>query len=465
MFKKSVYIERRNKLKKLVNSGIILIPGNNESPMNYPANGYHFRQDSNFLYFFGQDIPGMAGVIDVDNDTEYIFADDVDIDDIIWMGPQPTVKALASEVGVENSRKFGDLADFLKSAKAKKRTIHFPPLYRNDHMIYFNNVLGIPFNGMNKYASEALIKAIVELRSIKDQYEIAELDKACDIGYMMHTEAMRMAQSGVGEREVAGRMEGISLSHGGVPSFPIILSVNGQTLHNHYHGNVMQEGNLMLADAGCETTMHYPSDHTRTTPVGGKFTQKQKEIYQIVLDSNNYAAEIMKPGVTNLWVHMKAAEVLVKGLKDLGIMKGDPEEAVTTGAYALFQPHGLGHMIGLDVHDMEGLGENYVGYDEKTKRPEIFGLAALRLGRELQPGFVLSNEPGCYFIPELIELWKRDKKHSAFINYDKLDDYVDFGGIRIEDDILITDKGSRLLGQKRIPVTPDEVEQTCQGMR
>ncbi|MGC9331673.1 MAG: M24B family metallopeptidase, partial [Bacteroidales bacterium] len=305
----------------------------------------------------------------------------------------------------------------------------------------------------------------VKLRSIKDQYEIAELDKACDIGYMMHTEAMRMAQPGVVEREVAGRMEGISLSHGGVPSFPIILSVNGQTLHNHYHGNVMQEGDLMLADAGCETTMHYPSDHTRTTPVGGKFTQKQKEIYQIVLDANNHAAKIMKPGVTNLWVHMKAAEVLVKGLKDLGIMKGDPEEAVAKGAYVLFQPHGLGHMMGLDVHDMESLGENYVGYDEKTKRPEIFGLAALRLGRELKPGFVLSNEPGCYFIPELIELWKRDKKHTEFINYDKLKDYVEFGGIRLEDDILITEKGSRLLGQKRIPITPDEVEQICQGKR
>ncbi|MFO7789433.1 MAG: aminopeptidase P family protein [Bacteroidota bacterium] len=465
MFKKDVYIERRNKLKKLVKSGIILIPGNNESPMNYPANGYHFRQDSNFLYFFGQDIPGMAGVIDVDNDTEYIFADDVDIDDIVWMGPQPSVKTLASEVGVENSDKYGALVDFLRQAQDKGRKIHFPPLYRHDHMIFFNNVLGVPFDEMDKHASVELIKAIVELRSIKDQYEIAELDKASDIGYMMHTEAMRMAHPGVVEREVAGRMEGISLSHGGIPSFPIILTINGQTLHNHYHGNVMQEGDLMLADAGCETTLHYASDHTRTTPVGGKFTQKQKEVYQIVLNANNHAAKITKPGVTYQWVHLQAAEVLAKGLTELGIMKGNPEEAVMKGAHALFQPHGLGHMMGLDAHDMEGLGEDYVGYDNKVKRAEIFGLAGLRLGRELKPGFVITDEPGCYFIPELIELWKRDKKHTEFINYDKLKDYMDFGGIRLEDDLLVTEKGARLLGQKRIPITPDEVEQTCQGKR
>ncbi|MFP4664106.1 MAG: aminopeptidase P family protein [Bacteroidales bacterium] len=461
MFKKEVYIERRKKLRDLVQSGIIVIPGNNESPMNYPSNGYHFRQDSNFLYFFGQDIPGMVGVIDADSGDEYLFADDVDIEDIVWMGPQPSIKALAVEVGVEKSDEFSALADFLKVAQTKKRKIHFTPLYRHDHMIYFHNVLGLPFNAMNTHASTELIKACVELRSIKDQYEIAEIDKACDIGYMMHTNAMKMAKPGIVEREVSGRMEGISLSHGGVPSFPIILTVNGQTLHNHYHGNVMQKGDLMLADAGCETTMHYASDHTRTTPVGGKFTQQQKDIYQIVLDANNYAAKITRPGVTYRWVHLKAAEVLAKGLTELGIMKGDYEEAVMNGAHALFQPHGLGHMMGLDVHDMEGLGEDFAGYDDKVKRADQFGLSGLRLGRELKEGFVLTNEPGCYFIPELIDLWKRDKKHTAFINYEKLESYRDFGGIRLEDDLLVTKDGNRLLGQKRIPIKPEEVENVC----
>jgi Xaa-Pro aminopeptidase len=458
MFKREVYINRRAKLKNLVKDGIILILGNNESPMNYPANGYHFRQDSDFLYFFGHDHAGMAGVIDVDSGDDFLFADDVSMDDIIWMGPQPSVKSLAQEIGVEKTAPFGDLANLLVKAADSGRNVHILPQYRHDNMIYLNQVLGIPFDKMKEAASVELIKAIVSLRSIKDEYEIAEIDKACDIGYIMHTEAMKKAAPGVVEREVAGLMEGISLSYGGVPSFPIILSVNGQTLHNHYHGNVMQDGDLMLADAGCETTLHYASDNTRTSPVGGKFTSKQREIYEIVMNANNHAMSLIKPGITYREVHLAAAKVLASGLTELGIMKGNPEEAVREGAHALFQPHGLGHMMGLDVHDMEGLGENYVGYDEKIKRATQFGLSGLRLGRELKPGFVLTNEPGCYFIPELIDSWKAANKFMDFINYEKLESYRNFGGIRLEDDILVTPEGNRLLGSKRIPITPEEVE-------
>jgi Xaa-Pro aminopeptidase len=398
MFKREVYINRRAKLKKLVKDGIILILGNNESPMNYPANGYHFRQDSDFLYFFGHDHAGMAGVIDVDSGDEFLFADDVSMDDIIWMGPQPSVKSLASEVGIEKTAPFGDLANLLVKATDSGRNVHILPQYRHDNMIYLNQVLGIPFDKMKDAVSVELIKAIVALRSIKDEYEIAEIDKACDIGYIMHTEAMKKAAPGVIEREVAGLMEGISLSRGGVPSFPIILSVNGQTLHNHYHGNVMKEGDLMLADAGCETTLHYASDNTRTSPVSGKFTAKQREVYEIVMNANNHAMSLIKPGITYREVHLAVAKVLASGLTELGIMKGNPDDAVREGAHALFQPHGLGHMMGLDVHDMEGLGENYVGYDDKIKRASQFGLSGLRLGRELKPGFVLTNEPAISFL-------------------------------------------------------------------
>ncbi len=412
MFKKEVYINRRKRLTELVKDGVILILGNNESPMNYPDNGYHFRQDSDFLYFFGLDHPGMAGVIDVNAGEDIIFANDVDMDDIIWMGPQPSVQSMGDEVGVKKTFPFGDLAKYLVKAADSGRKIHILPQYRSDNMIYLHQVLGIPFDKMKEAASMELIKAVVELRSVKEDCEIVEIDKACDIGYIMHTEAMKMAMPGVVERKIAGYMEGISLSYGGVPSFPIILSVNGQTLHNHYHGNVMEKGRLMLADAGCETTMHYASDNTRTSPVGGKFTQKQREVYEVVMNANNHAMSLAKPGIAYKEVHLEAAKVLATGLTELGIMKGNPEEAVKAGAHALFQPHGLGHMMGLDVHDMEGFGEDNVGYDNEIQRSTQFGLSGLRLGRRLQKGFVITVEPGCYFIPELISQWKSQNKHT-----------------------------------------------------
>ncbi len=462
MFPKEVYTERRNKLRNEIGSGLVLFPGNSEAPMNYPANGYHFRQDSNFLYFFGLDHPDLAGVIDIDNKKDYIFGNDVSMDDIIWMGPQPSMKERAEEVGVPNTMPFDDLKDFLNNKINKGSQIHFPPPYRGQHLVQLKQLLGIMPERIDEYISIELIKAIVKLRSVKDRYEIKEIEKAIAIAYDMHTTAMKMAMPGVIEREIAGRIEGISLSQGGPVSFPIILSIHGETLHNHHHGNTLEEGRMMVTDAGAETTMHYASDITRSVPVGGKFNQRQKEIYEIVLNANMTAIEAIKPGIPYRGVHLVACEVLALGLKDLGIMKGDVKEAVRQGAHAMFMPHGLGHMMGLDVHDMEGLGEDYVGYDEKTKRSEQFGTAFLRLGRELQTGFVLTVEPGCYFIPALIDLWRKENKFTDFINYKEVEKYKDFGGIRIEDDVLVTDTACRVLG-KPIPKTVSEVEEVMKG--
>lgn len=457
MFAPEIYQNRRNKLKNILGKGLYLFLGNVDSPMNYPANQYHFRQDSTFLYFFGINLPGFTAIIDIDNDKEIIFADDVDIDDIIWMGPQPKVSELALKCNIHETYPYGKLEEFIKNTY-KGRKINFLPPYRHYNMMLIYNLLGIPFDKQKNEASVDFIKAVVELRNVKEKIEIVEIEKACNIGYLMHTTAMKMAKPGIVEREIAGVMEGISLSYGAQPSFPIILTKNGQTLHNHYHGNTLQKGDLMLADAGAQSTMFYASDNTRTVPVGGKFTQKQKDVYQIVLNAINGSIKLMKPGVTYLWVHLQACEILADGLKNLGLMKGDTKEAVQLGAHALFMPHGLGHMMGLDVHDMEDLGQIYVGYDEKTRPSQIFGTAFLRMGKELKEGYVLTNEPGIYFIPELIELWKKEKKFEQFINYEKLEDYKNFGGIRLEDDILITKDGCKILGDKRIPIEIEEIE-------
>jgi Xaa-Pro aminopeptidase len=459
MFKKDVYIERRKKLKQKINSGLIVILGNEEAAMNYPGNDYLFRQDSSFLYYFGLDMPGLTGIIDVDNDKEYIFGDDVDLEDIIWMGPQPSMKELSYNVGVENSHPTKELSDFLKKAKSSGQKIHTLPFYRGDNIIRFAELLGINHKETEQYISKELILAIIEMRNIKDQYEIEELEKAAAIGYEMHVKAMKMCKPGVYEREISGVLEGITRTHDGMISFPVILTQHGETLHNHYHGNMLEEGKLMLTDAGAETTMHYASDFTRTIPVSGKYTEPQKEIYNIVLEANNKAREMTKPGVPYLDVHTEAVRTIVKGLNDLGIMKGDVEEAVQNGAHAMFMPHGLGHPMGLDVHDMEGLGENLVGYDEEIPRPTLFGFSGLRFGKRVQAGNVLTNEPGCYFIPELIEKWQKEKKFEQFINYDKVNEYIGFGGVRLEDDILVTNDGCRILG-KRIPITVEEVEKT-----
>ena len=463
MFKKEVYIDRRNRLKNKIKSGLVLFLGNQEAAFNYPDNTYHFRQDSSFLYFFGLDLPNLAGLIDLESGKEYLFGNDFTIDDIIWMGPQPKIKELAASVGVENTEPMNHLGNYLRNANNQDRIIHVLPFYRGDTIIQFSNMLEISHTEAENYVSVDLIKAVVELRSIKDKFEIEELIKAAAIGYKMHVTSMKMAKPGIVEQEIAGTLEGIALAYGASLSFPIILSQNGETLHNHFHGNILEEGRLLLTDTGAETTMHYASDNTRTCPVGGKFSQKQKDIYNIVLNGINHGISLTKPGITYQSIHLEVAKILAKGLTDLGLMKGNPEDAVREGAHAMFMPHGLGHMMGLDVHDMENLGENYVGYDDEVKRATQFGLRGLRLGRRLQPGFVLTNEPGIYFIPDLIKKWKAEKINSSFINYDKvLNEYSDFGGIRLEDDILVTETGNQLIG-KRIPITVEEVEETMRS--
>ncbi|WP_372948931.1 aminopeptidase P family protein [Mariniphaga sp.] len=462
MFEKEIYTHRRNKLKNKVSNGIALFLGNMESPMNYPANTFHYRQDSSFLYFFGLDFPGLAGVIDFDNGEDYIFGNDVDLDDIIWMGPQVTIQENATKVGVAKTAPLAKLNDFLSNAIKQGRKIHFLPPYRGENKIWLEQLLGISALRIGEYASVELIKAVVDLRSVKEPEEIEEIKKACATGYEMHVAAMKLAKPGVREQQIAGTIEGIAAAGGGMISFPIILSQNGETLHNHDHSQILKEGRLMLTDAGAESLLHYASDFTRTVPVGGKFTQKQRDIYEIVLAANNKATELTKPGVTYKSVHLAASEVIAAGLKDLGIMKGDVKEAVANGAHALFFPHGLGHMMGLDVHDMEDLGQIYVGYDDEIRPSEQFGIAALRLGRRLQPGFVVTNEPGIYFIPALIDQWQRDKTNADFINFDKVNEYRQFGGIRLEDDILVTETGSEIIG-KRVPVEADEVEKIVAG--
>lgn len=459
MFETSVYKNRRARLKEKVKSGLVLILGNGEAPANYTDNTYKFRQDSSFLYFFGLNQPGFAGVIDIDSGDEYLFGNDVDMDDIIWMGPQPSVKDMAARVGVSKTAPFARLADCMKTAISQGRRIHFLPPYRFRNMLLLEELLGIRPALVKNYASLELIKAVVDLRSVKEPCEIEEITKACNIGYEMHTAAMRNCKPGVKEQYIAGLIEGIAASYGSMVSFPVILSQNGETLHNHDHGQILQEGRMMLTDAGAEEVSHYCSDFTRTVPVGGKFLTRQKEVYNIVLAANNKAIEIAKPGVTYQYVHLEVCKVLAQGLKDLGLMKGDVNEAVAAGAHALFMPHGLGHMMGLDVHDMEDLGQIYVGYDDETRPIDQFGTSSLRMGRRLQEGFVITDEPGCYFIPALIDQWRAQGMHKEFLNYDKIETFKDFGGIRLEDDILIIPGGSRFLGDKRTPITVEEVEE------
>lgn len=459
MFEQKTYINRRKNLKKQLDSGIVVILGNVDASMNYPSNGYHFRQDSNYLYFFGLDIQGFAGIMDIDNNKDIVFGDDVTMDDVIWMGDQPTVNELSQQVGADSSAPYSEFAKYVQKAKSEGRKIHLYPTYRGEHDLELSKVLDVSCSEVNSFVSEPLIKATVALRSVKEDVEIAEIEKAVDIAHEMHTTAMKMAHPGTMEREIAGTIEGISLAKGGPVSFPIILTINGQILHNHYHGNLLSEGRMMVTDAGAEVPTHYASDITRSVPVGGKFNSRQKSIYEIVLEANMKAIKHTKPGVQNKELHLMAVKTVAEGLKGLGILKGNIDDAVSQGAHAMFMPHGLGHMMGLDVHDMEGLGEDYVGYGDELKRSSQFGLSGLRLARTLQKGFVFTIEPGCYFIPKLIDRWKAEGKFKDFVNYDELEKYKDFGGIRIEDDVLVTENGYKVLG-KPIPKTVEEIERT-----
>lgn len=461
MFSTQTYIERRRVLKEKVGSGLLLIPGNEEAPMNYPSNTYTFRQDSTFLYYFGLDRDGLFGVIDIDNDKEIIFGYDYTIDDIVWMGPQPKILDEAKKVGVNETYPLEKLEEYLAKAKSSGQTIHFLPQYRFQNKMRFEKLLGLKSFEVDNHRSEKFTKAVIEQRSIKSEDELREIEYAIDISYEMYTTAMKLAKPGLKEREIYGKLNGIANSMGSGVSFPVICSVHGETLHNHHYENTMKDGDLLLIDSGAESLLHYASDITRTFPVNGKFTEEQKDIYNIVLASQLKAIDSIKPGLKFREVHLIASEVIAEGLRDIGLMKGDPKEAVKQGAHALFFPHGLGHAMGLDVHDLEGLGENLVGYDKDTQRSEQFGLSALRFGKELQPGNVLTVEPGIYFIPELIEMWKAENKLSDFINYDKVEKYKNFGGIRIEDDIVVTESSCRVLGKNPIPKQVEDVEAAC----
>jgi Xaa-Pro aminopeptidase len=446
MFDKKIYQQRRDKLAKQVKSGLLLFLGNNESPMNYPANTYRYRQDSTFLYFFGLSFPGLAAVIDIDEKRQTVFGNDLDLDDIIWMGPQLALKSRCARIGIGETQPLAKLEETLKNALRLGRKIHFLPPYRPENAVQLEKLLGIQHAAVKSYASPDFIKAVVALRSIKGREEIAEIEAAMGTTAAMYREAMAMTRPGIFERDVAGKIEGIALAGGGQLSFPAIVTVHGETLHNHYHGNLLQKGDLLIIDSGYESESGYATDITRTIPVSGKFSQQQKAIYETVLDMQLTAIAMIKPGASYRAIHLKACEILVRHFKELGLMKGDSAAAVAAGAHALFFPHGLGHMMGLDVHDMEDLGETHVGYDDKSKRSQQFGLAYLRLAKKLEPGYVLTVEPGIYFIPALIDQWRAEKKHAAFINYPEVEKFRGFGGMRIEDDILVTSRGGRVLG-------------------
>lgn len=457
LFSQEIYTERRQRLRELVDSGLIVLMGNNDSPMNYPANGYKFRQDSSFLYFFGHVRDGLVGVIDCDSGEEWLVGDDIDIDDIIWYGTVRSVAVMAEEVGVAGSKPMAALAEMVDAAKQKGREVHVLPPYRYDTKIQLGDLLGT--HPLKVQASQKLIDAVVKLRSVKSPEEVREIEAACAIGYMMQTTAMSLCRPGTTEQYIAGVIGGIASSYGCITSFPSIVTQHGEVMHGYPSNTPLEEGRLLLVDCGAETNSNYCSDHTRTSPVGGKFTQRQREIHDIVADCHDLAMEKAKPGVKYLDVHLDVCRLMTDRLKALGLMRGDTEEAVRAGAHALFLPHGLGHMMGMDVHDMEGLGQVHVGYDKETRPSAQFGLASLRMGRRLQKGFVVTDEPGIYFIPALIDLWRKEGTCAEFLCFDKIEQYKDFGGVRIEDDILITVDGCRPLGEERIPYRAVEIEE------
>ena len=458
LFDKETYVQRRATLREKVGSGLIILLGNNNAPCNYPANAYTFRQDSSFLYFTGQDRDSLAFVLDCDSGREWLLGDDIDIEDIIWTGFVPSVADLASECGISCSAPYGKLKELVADARKQGREVHFLPPYRHDHMILLADMLGIHPLATRDAASVKLIKAVVDMRSVKSDGEIAEIERAMAIGYQMHTAAMKACRPGVTEKSIEGIMEGIAMGQGAKVSFSSIVSMHGEIFHGNPSLRPLEPGRLLLVDAGAETVNNYCSDNTRTMPVSGKFTSMQRDIYSIVEACHDLVIERARPGMKWFDMHLDVCRLMTSRLIDLGLMKGNVEDAVQAGAHAMFLQHGLGHMMGMDVHDMEGLGQIYVGFDEEVRPSNQFGTNCLRCGRRLHPGFVLTDEPGIYFIPALIDKWKSEKKHMDFLNYDKIENYRDFGGIRIEDDILITNTGCRVLGKEIIPYHPDDIE-------
>ncbi len=456
LFSSETYISRRNQLKETVGSGLILVPGNDEAPMNYPDNHYRYRQDSTFLYYFGLNQPGLNAVIDCDSGEDILFGDEFTLEEIIWMGQQETLSSKAEKVGIINIRPAQAIHSFMEIARLKK--VHFLPPYRFDNQQKIARWLEIPLRNLHENASEKLTMAVINQRAVKSTEEIEQMTEAVNISGQMHINAMQAIKPDKYEYEVVSEIYRTAKANNAYLSYPAIFTINGQTLHNHYHGNVMKAGQLVLNDSGAENSMCYAGDITRTAPVSGQFTSKQKEIYDIVLEMETTAIESLKPGKMYRDVHLSANRLMLTRLKELGMVRGDVDQMVLLGVGGLFMPHGLGHMIGLDVHDMEDLGENHVGYRAGLERSNQLGLKSLRLARELEEGFVLTVEPGIYFIPELIEKWKSEKRFAEFVNYEKLENYYDFGGIRIEDNVLITHSGHEILGNP-IPKTTSEVEE------
>ncbi len=473
MFESKVYVNRRKALLGQMaartaegNRGVAVFLGNVDAAQNYRGNDYKFRQDSSFLYFWGVDEPWFAAILDLDSAEECLYGNDVDIDDIIWMGPQPSVASKGEAVGCARTQPLAEFDKAVAAAVAAGRPVHFLPPARYYNQMKFAELTGISNAAVRKVApveaggaSEELVKSVVTLRLIKEQCEIEEIDKACEIGYWMHTEARRGCKPGVLEQEIVGRMEGVTLSKGWGVSFTTILSQNGETLHNHSHHQVITPGRLLVVDAGAESNTHYASDFTRTYPCSGKFTTKQREIYDIVEQANELAFSLTRPGTSYWDVHCATVKFMLEQLKTLDFVRGDVDEMVACGISGLFMPHGLGHNMGMDVHDMEDLGENYVGYGDERQRSPLLGMGNLRMARDLKPGHVISDEPGIYFIPALIEQWKREGTDKGFVNYDKLAGYYDFGGIRLEDDVLVTPDGARRLGPYRLPIKSSEIEE------
>lgn len=462
MFNRDIYISRREKLKELVGSGLIIVVGNSESPMSYKDNAYNFIQDSTFLYYFGLNSPDLIGVIDIENGKDYIFGKEFTIDDIVWMGQQKTFKERAKEVGIDKFLEIEELEKLLKEAKDDRQVIHFTNQYRVENSLKLSNLLGIKLEDINKEFSEKLLAGIIEMRNIKADYEVVELEKATNVTREMHLTAMKNVKPGMKGYELVALLECAAKKHNATTSFHTICTTNGQILHNHFHGNEFKDGDIVLLDCGARLENGYCGDMTTVFPVSGEFTSRQKDLYSLLIEMFERAEECTKPGVTNKYVHLEVCKVLAEGMVKRGIMKGSVDEIVKAGAHALFFPHGLGHMIGLDVHDMENFGENRVGYDEKIKRETQFGLKSLRMGKELKPGYVLTIEPGIYFIPELIEKWEKEGKFKEYIDYEEVKKYLDFGGMRYEGDFLITETGNRRLGDK-MPKYYYEIEEVIKS--
>lgn len=457
MFPAATYTARRRELRSRFGNGLLLFPGNGEMPMNYAANTYAFRQDSSFLYYWGLAEPGLFAVIDLDLGREIVFGDDITLDDEIWMGPCAPLSVRAAAAGVTETEPLASLDGYLGAALCAKRPMRFLPPYRAETRFQLGRLLGIAPERLNSYASAEFITSVVSQRIVKSPEEVAQIEAALGISHAMYEKILHLLRPGMIEQELVGAAEGVVLAAGSHTSFPTILSIRGETLHNHHHGNTVKAGDLLLVDSGAESPLGYASDITRTFPVSGRFEPRQKEIYEIVLAAQMKAIGMMRPGLPFREAHLAAAQVIAEGLTAIGLMRGDPAAAVAAGAHALFFPHGLGHALGLDVHDMEGLGETYVGYDDEFVRSDQFGLAYLRFARRLEAGHVMTVEPGIYFIPTLIAAWKKEARHAAFIDYAAVDRYVGFGGIRIEDDVLVTPEGRRILGPA-IPKTVADVE-------